>query len=58
MFTSNLILYYNSGNAGKCPKCGCDLEVKKDSTPIRENIIISCNKCSKTNVFYGVVTRK
>ena len=58
MYTSNLIQYCNSGNAGKCPKCGYDLEVKKVRTPIRENIILSCKKCGKSNVFLGTVTKK
>ena len=55
MFTNNLIQYCKKGDAGQCPFCGNSLKVDKVPTPTRENLVITCESCNKSDFFSGVI---
>ena len=57
MFTQNLIEYYKTGQIGKCPSCGADLEVEKYETPIRDNLLVRCPKCKNERYFTGTIKK-
>ena len=55
MFTNNLIDYYTTGKLGKCNNCGGNLELEEIKTPIRDNCIIKCPICGKSEYFTGTL---
>ena len=53
MYTQNIIQYFKTGNVGNCPVCNQPLKIKKTETPIRDNFLIECPKCQKSECFFG-----
>lgn len=51
---NNLILYHDTGNAGKCPKCKSEeIEVTKHNHGSRTSVTFKCEKCGSSDHFDG-----
>jgi C4-type Zn-finger protein len=53
MFEKNLISYKKNNDLGKCPNCGGTVKLTEMKVPHRINLIISCLKCKKEEMFLG-----
>ena len=53
MFKRNLINYKKIGQIGKCPICDNNLEISEMKFPKRTNLLISCAKCNKKELYLG-----
>jgi hypothetical protein len=53
MFEKNLINYVKNNDLGKCPHCGGDVKITEMKVSHRINLIVSCLKCKKEEMFLG-----
>ena len=53
MFEKNLINYVKTQKLGACPSCGGKVELTEMKVPNRVNLIVSCLKCNKKEMFLG-----
>lgn len=59
MWNENLLLFFNTGNTGKCPKCGKEkIVVSKIDTPYRTSYDFKCSACGASAHIDGMDKRR